>query len=101
MAQTLPNPVPIELTFKARFLGVKGYVTTHRELMVRDDLQRALDYALLEYQLQVARTTDMAMAGAGHYKMVGVAEFISVLKRLAETDKQQTPTRPPQIDHTA
>lgn len=89
-----PNPSP-----KARFLSVKPYVNTHRDLVLRDDFQRALDYALMEYQTQVARNTDYAMAGAGHFRIVGALEFVTVLKTLSEQGVPQPARKPADLDH--
>lgn len=78
-----------------------GYVSTHRDLIQRPDLQRSLDFALLEYQTQVARHTDSAMAGAGHFRMVGALEFVTVLKTLAETSVALPIKKDPGLDHKA
>lgn len=75
----ITNPSP-----KARFIHSKEFVEKHRELMQRDDLQRGLDYALLEYQKEVAMRTNEQMAGTGHFRIVGALEFIQILKDLAE-----------------
>lgn len=79
------NPTP-----KQRFQADKKAVENHRSLMQRDDLQRSIDFALLEYQHQVALRTNEQMSGSGHFRMLGALEFIGQMKNLAET--YQAPT---------
>lgn len=73
------NPSP-----KARFLAYKPYVDAHRELMPKAELQRAIDYAMLEMFHQLSTATDGTNAGANQFKLVGAQEFVRIMKNLAE-----------------
>lgn len=75
------NPRP-----KVRFQWSQDNVSKHRHLMESTDLQRGLDFALLEYQGQIANetTTDQGAAFAAAFKLKGALEFLNVLKYLAE-----------------
>lgn len=86
-----PAPLPVNPSPKARFMLTKAYVETHRNLIFRDDLQRGLDYALLEYQRVLCeQRSDMSGAAANHFKLMGAQELIHVLKTLAETPRMPT-----------
>jgi hypothetical protein len=74
------NPSP-----KARFIGVKAYIDTHRELIQRPDLQRGLDSALAQYAWELSAVDMDGNKAAQHqFKLVGAHEFIRTLKSLAE-----------------
>ena len=89
------NPSP-----KTRFQSARSNVESHRSLMQRDDLQRSIDAALLEYQAQVCLRTNEQMAGAGHLRMLGVHEFLQVLRHLGESYSGPRATDSP-INHKA
>jgi hypothetical protein len=76
------NPSP-----RVRFQSVPENIKRHRELVTRDDLQTSLDFALLEYQRLVMKTTEPQVAGMGHFKMAGALEFIHAFKTLAEQEQ--------------
>jgi len=89
------NPSP-----KTRFRESGDSISKHRALLESGEFQRALDYALLEYQLQAAaqvRDTNAALAFG--YKMIGVQEFISTLKLLSEVPRMPTPAVTENLDH--
>ena len=74
------NPTP-----KERFIAYKPFVDGHRELIGRPELQRGFDFALLEFQRELAAgITDGNGAAANHYKLAGAHEFIRVFRKLAE-----------------
>lgn len=78
MADVNPSP-------KARFIAVKAYVDTHRELIQRPDLQRGLDNALAQYAWTLcAVDMDGNKAAQHQFKLAGAHEFIRILKSLAE-----------------
>jgi len=75
------NPSP-----KARFIAVKTYVDAHRELIQRPDLQRGLDFALMQMMMDECQSAvDGNSAAAAAYKMAGAKGFIKILRELAET----------------
>ena len=82
-------------------MSVKGNIAAHMDLISRDDFQRAIDHALMEYQLRVAANTDTNTAGAGHFKSVGAVEFVATLKTLAIQPAALKFAASPSIDHTA
>jgi hypothetical protein len=59
-------------------------ISAHRNLMQRDELRIALDFALMEYQSRVSLTSkeDMNGAVAGHFRMLGAQEFVQTLRSL-------------------
>lgn len=74
------NPSP-----KVRFIGVKAYVDTHRELIQRADLQRGIDAALAQYAWELcAIDTDGNGAAKQQFKLAGAYDFVRILKSLAE-----------------
>lgn len=90
------NPSP-----KARFLAYKPYVDAHRELIPKPELQRAIDYAMLEMFHQTAMATDGTNAGANQFKLVGAQEFVRILKSLAEHPVVAKPMKSErEMDHT-
>lgn len=84
-----PNSSP-----RQRFQSVPAWIGTHRQLVDSEPFQRAVDFALLQYQQQVsAKIIDANGAGAAGLKMQGVVEFLAVLRNLSET-AIPTPRRP-------
>lgn len=79
------NLVVINPSPKTRYMSDTKRISIHRELMQRDDVIMALDFALLQYQSRVAQITNESMAGAGHFRMLGALEFIQELITLAES----------------
>lgn len=80
------NPSP-----KSRFQESQQNVSHHRELIQRNEFQRACDFGLLQYQGQLASMDlqgNMNNAAANHLKITGVIEFLHVLRHLGETAQQ-------------
>ncbi|OLE10693.1 MAG: hypothetical protein AUG89_11560 [Acidobacteria bacterium 13_1_20CM_4_56_7] len=75
----------------------------HRALMQSEDFQRSLDYALLEYQRQLAQTavTNTLEPTACHFKIVGALEFMQTLRNLAESPMRPEVVRDGNLDHRA
>lgn len=99
MTQSGPtlNPTP-----KARFIESQELVKSHMALIEREDFQRALDAALLQYQLTLSlEAKDANAAAAAHFKITGVLEFLHQFKYLglAPTPPRTKPQG--QLDHTA
>lgn len=96
------NPANVNPSPKARFLNYKPFVDSHRELIQKPELQRGIDFSLLEMQLrQSEKVSDGNSAAAANYRMEGALEFVRTLKTLAEV--QVVPKRVPSegdIDHT-
>lgn len=82
-------------------MSVKSFVEEHRELMQSNVLQRSLDFALLEYQKQIAVRTEPQMASTGHFRMLGALEFIQIMKDLAESTPEPTKLVTPSLNHRA
>jgi hypothetical protein len=97
MANVNPSP-------KARFHESKDNISKHRDLIASREFERAIDFALLEYQRYMAQgpmDSNVNQALAGHYKQMGAVEFVHILKTLAE----EAPIPPvrvmDQLDHRA
>jgi hypothetical protein len=75
------NPSP-----RQRFQESSQSISHHRELIQRNEFQRALDYAVLHMQWVMAKQEfkDFNGVAANQMKMVGVHEFIAIFKTLAE-----------------
>lgn len=92
-----PTRLPVvDISPKKRFQAMSTVVAKHRELVVSDQFQIALDHALLQYQtvLTSPQLDGNAAAQAG-LKLQGAQEFIRELKLLGETE--QPVHRLPQI----
>lgn len=85
------NPSP-----RQRFQESSQSISHHRELIQRNEFQRALDYSLLHIQYVMAKMEfkDFNTQAANAIKMVGIHEFIAIFKGLAES----TPTAPRVVD---
>lgn len=80
MTEPITNPTP-----KARFQTSKDNCTKHRTLVDSAEFQRALDFAHLQYQIEVInQNRDFNSCAAGAMKLQGALEFIGVLRNLAE-----------------
>ena len=64
-------------------------------------LERALDYALLEYQKVVAMKTNEQLAATGHFRILGALEFIQTMKDLAESQVEPPKVITPSLNHRA
>ncbi len=93
------NPSP-----KSRFQESKDNVQKHRDMLQTREFERAIDYALAEYQRIMAQgpmDSSPNLALAGHYKQMGAVEFVHVLKTLAEPPPAISPRIIDQLDHKA
>jgi len=79
------NPTP-----KNRFLANTADVQTHRGIVQNPNFQKSLDFALMEYQGQLASATVpdsptfFNNCAANHLRIQGVMQFIHILKGLGE-----------------
>lgn len=93
------NPTP-----RARFQDSKDNVSKHRDLIASREFERAIDFALAEYQRIMAAgpvDSNPQLALAGHYKQMGAVEFVHVLRNLAEPPPLPPTRVSDQLDHKA
>lgn len=78
------NPPP-----RQRFQETKTNISAHREMIQTPEFQRACDFALLQYQGQLAQqpleANAMNTAAVSHCKVIGALEFLDVFRKLAES----------------
>lgn len=107
MAQTPPltigaqrpnfNPTP-----KFRFRESGDNISKHRALLEQREFDRAIDFALLQYQLEAAsQVKDANGACALGYKILGVQEFVQTLKTLSEISPMPPRVPDQNLDHKA
>ena len=82
MATPSLNPSP-----KSIFLKNSGFITDHRALIESDAYQRAETFALLQLMRMLAAkaSADPSIAAANHFALVGVHQYLDVLRNLSET----------------
>lgn len=81
-------------------MAVMAFVKSHRDLMQNDDLQRSINFALLEYQRQLCeQRSDVNSAAASHFRAMGALEFVQVLKTLGENVRMPAPTVVQNLNH--
>lgn len=97
MSQVVTNPLP-----KTRFQETDKNVTKHRDLIGSDNFQRAIDFALLQYQAQVALEPlngNFNAAAAAHFRQLGALEFVQTLRLLAESPTPRSVSNTDNLDH--
>ena len=82
MSQVVKNPSP-----KTRFQESIDNISKHRDLIEMREFQRASDFAMLQYQLELANAANgnVNLAAAAHMKLCGAQEFLLVLRNLGES----------------
>jgi hypothetical protein len=82
MSQVVKNPIP-----KARFQESVDNISKHRDLIQMREFQRACDFSMLQYQIELANATNgnVNLAAAAHMKLCGAQEFLFVLRNLGES----------------
>lgn len=98
---TLPEqkPMPLNPSPKWRFLQSKDFIAAHRDLMDSEEFQRSVDCGLAQYIRglvdtapgDVTSSTYMAASASLFQRVVGVHEFLSVLRNLSEMPPVKTP----------
>lgn len=90
----MPTPATVHLSPKSRFQQSQDNLKKHHALVDSNDYARGVDFALLEYQSQLALkcSNDAAAHGMG-VKITGVLEYLEVFKRLADVNVVPTHTR--------
>jgi hypothetical protein len=102
----MANPVPPNPTPKSRFQESSDNVKKHRDLLDQPELQRGLDFSLLEYQRMLTvsvnptATTFTQESIAAANRLAGAQEFIAVLKTLAEPPPVKNPQPSPNLIHS-
>ena len=77
----LINPSP-----KGRFQSISDNITKHRRLLEQPELQRAFDFALMNYSARVTQEIkDQLGAVTAAAKIQAVHEFIAEFRMLGET----------------
>lgn len=91
------NPMPGD-----RFRDSPNSISEHRAMVESRPFQRAVDFAMLEYQAVLAREVQSAptMAAGQGFKLCGVYEFIAVLKTISETPAIIRPVITGNLDHS-
>lgn len=80
MSEPITNPTP-----KARFQTSKDNCSKHRTMVDSPEFQRGLDFAHLQYELEVTnQNRDFNACAASAMKLQGALEFMGVLRNLAE-----------------
>lgn len=62
-------------------------ISDHRVMVDSKPFQRAADFAVMQYQVQLALDNDLTKAAANHMKMTGALEFLQTFRLLAESSK--------------
>lgn len=79
------------------------FVSMHREMMQQPMLGVSIQYALLQYQRDMAnvRAIDGNAAATSFFKIQGALEFVDLLRKLGETPELiKLPTAIPQLTQT-
>lgn len=80
MSRVVTNPSP-----KARFLDAPLHITKHRDMLQLPEFDRAITFALLEFQAILSKgPLDFNTCAASHLRIQGAQEFIGILRNLAE-----------------
>src|SRR5512143_438673 len=98
MSRVVTNPSP-----KARFLDAPLHITKHRDMLQLPEFDRAITFALLEYQATLSKgPLDFNSCAAAHLRIQGAQEFIHILRNLAEAPTPLTGARTDgNLDHKA
>lgn len=98
MATVVTNPSP-----KKRFQESVDNVSKHRDLIQTREFERAIDFALLQYQANLAQV-DLAnfnLAASCHLRMLGAQEFVQVLRMLGESVSMPNRVGLEELNHNA
>lgn len=81
------NPSP-----KVRFREMGDSISRHKALLESRELERGLDFALLQYQVEVSsQIKEGNSAMAAGYRILGAQEFLSVFRTLTVVPLTPTP----------
>ena len=102
----IPNPTsPRPITSpspKQLFLQSVDNISKHRDMLENRVFERAVDYALMQYQLQLSAWTTENPQNAAYagLKMCGAQEFLHTLRTLSEVPALPTPPANQNLNHT-
>lgn len=97
MSRVVTNPTP-----KARFQESGDNISKHREFLQTKEFERAIDWALLQFQFRLCEEGgDLNQCASKHLRMQGAHEFILTLRMLAETPMRETIANITNLDHKA
>lgn len=81
----MAEPLTVNPSPKARFIGYKPFADAHRELIQKPELQRAIDFATQQMVWDLTKQeVDGNAAAARYYYLKGAHDFVTTLKDLAE-----------------
>lgn len=87
--QPITNKTP-----KVRFMETAANIHKHRALVDSEDFQRGVDFALLQYQLDLANQISDGNSAVGvGLRIKGAQEFLFTLRNLSEMPKIAGPVR--------
>lgn len=93
--------IPIETPVQ-RFQTSPDNLSKHRKLVDSPEFQRALDFAMLDWSMEIAATvSDANSALRAGFALAGAVQFMDRLKTLAETPKPPSPPVQHGINHRA
>ena len=96
------SKVVFNLPPKARFQESGGNISQHRDLLQNVAFQRAIDWALLQYQRQLCEEQlDMNQSAAAYLKLKGAQEFVRCLFMLAESATMEVTQKIQNLNHSA
>ena len=98
MSTVISNPTP-----KKRFTDSPANISKHRDMIASGAFERAVDFALLQYQSQLSQIdlVNLNLAASAHLRMVGAQEFIQVLRNLCESVTVQPRVNLDVLNHDA
>lgn len=98
MSQVVTNPTP-----KQRYASNPKVVSTHRDLIAMAEFQVAVDFALLQFESELAATPvdNFNLCAAAQLQRAGVQKFIHILRNLAETQGPVESKVAPGLNHRA
>ena len=97
MSQIVTSPNP-----RAQFQSSGDNVSKHRDMIGSPVFERALHFALLQYQADLCQDdNNLNECAARHLRIRGAMEFVRVLRLLAETPTIPTVKRQDNLDHKA
>lgn len=98
---TLPSRPNLNPPPKHRFQESADNISKHREMVESRTFERAIDFALMQYQLLLAAETQRNPGAAAFsgLKATGAVEFVDVLKNLSEMPPIIRNDPPSNLDH--
>ena len=93
------NPTP-----KTRFLKNEAIVKKHNDMVFSDTFQNSLDFALMEFQAQLALEKSdgpnfFNECAAAHLRFKGALQFVNTLKTLGRVPEQAPARIDGNLDH--